>query len=425
MAVSEIVDFRSMVVVGEGDGADRALTQVKAVDDAYPLVGALQLDPPMSAAQALEGGGAVMDGVLVDRLGLAIGDRFRLGLAEFTLRARLLREPDSATGGFGLGPRSIVRSADLAGSQLLEPGTLFETAYRLRLPAGADLAALERQAESAFRDKGMRWQDSRRAAPGAERFVERMGSFLVLVGLAGLAVGGVGISAAVRAYLEGRTETIAILKSLGADGRTIMAVYLIQIGVLSALGIAMGLVLGAGLPLALAPVIEARMPFPVSLSLAPAALAEAALYGALTAALFTLVAAGAHPHGAGGGAVSRYRAGAAGLAAGPGRGCADPDRGGADCVLGLVLGAADAGAGHGGRRDGGAAGAGAGGSGVAAAGTAAGGLGARAARLARGAGGNRRPARRGKFGHPVAGAWPVGAGRRRPDRFQPARGHRP
>jgi len=35
-AVSEVVEFRSMAVVGEAADADRALTQVKAVDDPGP-----------------------------------------------------------------------------------------------------------------------------------------------------------------------------------------------------------------------------------------------------------------------------------------------------------------------------------------------------------------------------------------------------
>ena len=89
---------------------------------------------------------------------------------------------------------------------------------------------LEDQAEAAFRDKGMRWTDSRNAAPGIESFVDRIGSFLVLVGLAGLAVGGVGISSAVRSYLEGKVETIATLKTLGAEGGLIFRIYLWQIG---------------------------------------------------------------------------------------------------------------------------------------------------------------------------------------------------
>ena len=294
MEVSEIVDFRSMAVVGD----DRALTQIKAVDAAYPLTGEVVLDPPIPLADALAVAGpgaatagvpgAVMDRVLVDRLGLAIGDTFTLGVQTFRLGAVLLREPDSATGGFSLGPRTIVLTTGLAASGLIEPGTLYDTNYRLDLPEGADLAALEAASDLRFRDTGMRWADSRRATPGVERFVERIGSFLVLVGLSGLAVGGVGVSAAVRAFLEGKIATIATLKTLGAEGRTIFRIYLVQIAVLSAVGVVIGLIIGAVVPLLAAPLITAALPFPVAFGLYPAPLLEAAFYGVVTAFLFTL-----------------------------------------------------------------------------------------------------------------------------------------
>lgn len=290
--VSEIVDFRSMAVKGAGPEAERALTQVKAIDSAYPLTGRLALEPdttPAEAFAALNGvPGAVMDPVLADRLGLKTGDTFQLGNNAFRLAALIYREPDGATAGFSLGPRTIIQSADLAGSGLLEPGSLFDTRYRLLLPPGADLGAFGKLATATMRDNGMRWQDSRHGAPGMERFVDRMGSFLVLVGLAGLAVGGVGIAAAVRSYLDGKTETIAALKALGAEGRVIFATYLLQIAALTAVGVALGLLLGAALPMIASPLIAARLPIPVSIGLEPRALAEGALYGTLTALLFAL-----------------------------------------------------------------------------------------------------------------------------------------
>ncbi len=87
VAVSEIVDFRSMAVVGQGDAAERGLTQVKAVDNAYPLYGQVRLDPAVDLGAALDGQGdlpgAVMDRVLVDRLGLKVGQTFTLGVAGF------------------------------------------------------------------------------------------------------------------------------------------------------------------------------------------------------------------------------------------------------------------------------------------------------------------------------------------------------
>jgi len=75
---------------------------------------------------------------------------------------------------------------------------------------------------------------------------------------------------------------------LGAEGGAIRWVYLAQVGVLAGLGVGLGLLLGAGAPLALAPLIEAQMPIPVEIVPRLAPLAEAALYGVLTAALFTL-----------------------------------------------------------------------------------------------------------------------------------------
>ena len=91
--VSEVVDFRSMAVVERGGETERALTQVKAVDGAYPLLGAVELAPDMRLDAALAGTddrpGAVMEPVLADRLGLAPGDTFRLGTQVFVLSARL------------------------------------------------------------------------------------------------------------------------------------------------------------------------------------------------------------------------------------------------------------------------------------------------------------------------------------------------
>lgn len=287
--VSETVDFRSMVVV-DRDDVERGLTQVRGVDAMWPIYGEVGLDPPMSIEDALavrELPGAVIAPLLVDRLALQVGDTFRLGTQEFELRAVLVEEPDGAASGFGLGPRTIVSLEGLGGSGLLQTGTLYESQYRLAVAEGADLDALQTEA-SPLELNGARWRDSRNGAPGVAEFIDRIGAFLVLVGLAGLAVGGVGVSAAVRAYLDGKIATIATLKTLGAEGRTIFAAYFMQVGLLTAVGIALGLILGAGAPIAFGPLIEAQLPVPVAISVYPAPLLEAALYGTLTALIFTL-----------------------------------------------------------------------------------------------------------------------------------------
>ena len=151
--VSEIADFRSMAVAGDGR---RELTQVKAVDSAYPLVGTVGLSPEMPLAAALAGAdglpGAVLEPVLANRLGIVPGDSFRLGEQSFRLMALLMREPDPSGAGFGLGPRSIVLRSALQGSGLLAPGALFSSRYRLDLAPGADLDTLAARAEAFGRE---------------------------------------------------------------------------------------------------------------------------------------------------------------------------------------------------------------------------------------------------------------------------------
>lgn len=289
--LSEVVEFRSLAVADPEGRADRALTQVRAVDGLYPLVGEVRLDPPLPLSVALDGDGTrpglVMERVLADRLALARGDTVRLGTTDFVLSAVLLRYPDNTAAGLGLGPRTLVRTEALAGSGLLNEGTLFSTVYRLDLADGADPDRVWYEAEQRFADRGLHWHDARYGADGTGEVVERLGRFLVIVGLSGLAVGGVGVSAAVAAYVAAKAEVIATLRTLGASRRTIFASYLLQVGALGLIGVLAGLVLGAGLPLLFAPWIEARLPVPAVFAAYGAPLGEAALYGVLAMLLFT------------------------------------------------------------------------------------------------------------------------------------------
>ncbi|MCF6304589.1 MAG: FtsX-like permease family protein [Rhodobacteraceae bacterium] len=287
---SEIVDFRSMV--NHDPTRQSALTQVKGIDAFYPLYGTITLSPEMDLQTALETRnglpGLIAAPSLIDRLQVTYGDILRLGAQEFELRATLVSEPDSGAAGFRLGPRVMVKTTDLAQSGLLAEGTLFESRFRLRLPPSTDLAALEAEALEKFANGGIRWRDRRNATPGISDFVDRMSLFLVLVGLAGMAVGGVGVAAAVRSYLEQKTETIATLKSLGATRGIIFTVYLMQIGVLSLIGIALGLLIGGGLPTLLTPLLAEQLPIPVQSGFYPGPLFEAAIYGILTALIFSI-----------------------------------------------------------------------------------------------------------------------------------------
>ena len=286
---SEILDFRSMAVAR--DNSKRILTQVKAVDAAYPLVGEIVLSNGIGLPEALAGQndlpGAVVAPALLRRLQLNLGDIMQLGEQEFVVMATLEKEPDNF-GNFALGPRSIVLAQDLEGSGLLSPGTIFSSKYRLILPNGADFNAAKAVFENDWATAGGKWKDARNASPGAARAIDRLSTFLVLIGLSGLVVGGIGVSAAVRAFVAKKTGNIAVLKTLGATPRQIFWIYTLQVIAYTVMAVFLGVLLGAVSPFMARPFLPESLSAVAVISVYPGALLEAAIYGALAAAIFSI-----------------------------------------------------------------------------------------------------------------------------------------
>ncbi len=278
---SEIVAMRAMARAGEG----RALVELKAVDRAYPLVGALELDPPLDDPFAKWS--AVADRGLLVRLGIKVGDTVQVGEGAFVVRAAIKSEPDRMASVFNFGPRFMISKKALESTGLVKPGSQIKYHYRRTHAPGTDGAAWREALEEKFPDAGWRVRTPDKAAPGVDRFVERMSLFLGFVGLTALLIGGVGVSNAVASYLGGKTASVATFKCLGASSRLAFSVYFIQVMVLSLSGTLLGLVLGALVPFAAA-IIAPDLPVTPKGGVYWGALGKAAAFGLLTAAAFSL-----------------------------------------------------------------------------------------------------------------------------------------
>ncbi len=273
-----------------------ALVEVKAVDARYPLYGRVVLDPAQPVAQALaprDGAfGAAADAALLARLDLQPGGRIMLGRATIEIRAALTSEPDKLAGGIGFGPRLLVSEEALRATGLVEPGSVVRWHYRLRLPdndaTDAAVRAVTDAAQAQWPEAGWEVRSRGNASPSLEQNVERFTQYLTLVGLTALLVGGVGVANAVKGHLDRRRDVIATLKSLGATGTRVFAIYLTQVLALAGLGAAPGLAIGAALPFLIAWAFGAVLPLPIAPALHPGDLAMALAFGLLTAAAFAL-----------------------------------------------------------------------------------------------------------------------------------------
>jgi putative ABC transport system permease protein len=294
--VSVIASMRAMAMAGDrGSG----LVELKAVDGAYPSVGELVAEPPQPPGALLaqrEGAfGAAVDEALLARLDLKVGDRVTVGGATVELRARLVSEPDKIANGIGFGPRLLVSQEALRATGLVQPGSLIRWTYRLNLPPGTPDAVLERIAADAQRtlpEAGWEIRSRVNADPRFARNIERFTQFLTLVGLTALLVGGVGVANAVRGFVDRKRASIATLKSLGAPGGQVVALYLVQVLLIAALGIGIGLLVGGALPFLVNASLGHLLPIPIAPTLAWRELGVALLYGILTALAFALAPLG-------------------------------------------------------------------------------------------------------------------------------------
>ena len=294
-AVSLSTGLRSMARLA--DGSDQALVEARGVDGLYPLYGTLETAPQKPAAELFarsgDAYGAVVAPLLLDRLGLAVGDEILLGTARLKVTATLVREPDAVSEGFGFAPRLLLSEEALRATGLVQTGSLVKNAYRIRLADPAlPLAGIRAAAGKAFPSAGWSIRTADAAAPSLTDNITRFSQFLTLVGLTALIVGGVGVANAVRAYLDSKRSVIATFKCLGAPASLVALVYLAQIALIAAAGILIGLVAGALMPMVAMRFLEGILPVPAEAALYPSALLLAAFFGLLTALAFAVLPLG-------------------------------------------------------------------------------------------------------------------------------------
>ena len=288
--VSTVVEMRANAFTIDG-GAFR-LVELKAVDDVYPLFGSLSLSGEQNLQAALSRidgvWGAAAQAGLLERLNIEVGDRVRVGGLTVEIRSAILREPDRGTQAFNFGPRLMIAKPALAETGLVQPGSIVRYFYRVDLPSEVSTGQFRETTETTFPDAGWRIRDLENAAPNIQRFVDRVGSFMTIVGLTALLVGGVGVGNAVRHFLQGKITTIATLKCLGAPSKLILTLYLIQVGLISLIGIGIGIVIGIITPLLAIDILGDRLPVAAQHGIYWRPLIIASFFGVLVTLVFSL-----------------------------------------------------------------------------------------------------------------------------------------
>lgn len=240
-ARSEVITTASMA--RPADPSNRALEfiELKGVESNFPLVGDFKLsDGSPFDFRLLENNRVIIGRVLLEELGVKVGDKVRIGESEFTIRAIFDEEPGGTTG-FRLGARVFVdkKAFDVAGITR----TTSRVRRRILYRTSEDPTALAKALRESLKGTTVQVNSYREQQENMNEQFVRTENYLSLTGLLILVLGGVGVWNVSRAFIEQKRKTVAVLKCLGASGTRVISVYLLQILALGLVGSIFGIFL--------------------------------------------------------------------------------------------------------------------------------------------------------------------------------------
>ena len=278
--------FAAMAVVPPEGRAH--LVDVRAVGPGYPFYGTVETRSGRPFREMLRDGTVLVHPALLSQLGVAVGGRLRIGKREFRIAGEITREPDRPVQFFALGPQLMMTAAAGQATGLIQPTSHIHHQALVKLQPETDPLAVARQLKAELPDRFARIRAYDESQPRVRRFLGRLTDYLKLVGLAALMLGGIGVAGAIRSFLGQKLEVLAILKCLGATSRQLMAIYLLQAGVLGLAGSLAGALLGLGVQGVLMRMLTDYLPTSFGPALSLTAVLEGTLLGLITTLWFTL-----------------------------------------------------------------------------------------------------------------------------------------
>jgi putative ABC transport system permease protein len=281
--VTEMVSMASR----QGDPVP-LLVSLKVVDPAvYPCYGKIILHPAGDLRGALTDSTVVVDDNLLVRLHTNIGDQLRIGGQYFRIAAVIEKEPDRLTAGVGMGPRVMMTRGAVEKTGLLEAGSRATERYLFKLgPQSGKVQGIRAELEKILPEAQI--SDFRETSPAITEGLDHATGLLSLICLVAMVLGAIGVAMAMRAHLQQRIDTLAIMKSIGARSSDILRIYLFQTLLLGLAGSVFGLVLGVGVEWALPSLFGKLLPLHPPLRLPLGAVLAAFGTGILTTLLFCL-----------------------------------------------------------------------------------------------------------------------------------------
>ena len=285
--IARVTTFLSMGVIPR-TGATR-LVQIRAVTEGYPHYGTITTQPAGQWPRLQGGAHALVDPSLLITLDAKVGDTISVGFGKFQILGTLDNVPGDPGVAAIVGPRVFIPARYMAETGLLGFGSRAEFEALVKLPATAKPATWVAPLRPRLERARVRIRTVTENEMNLTQAIEQLSTFLGLVGLIALLLGGIGVASGVHAFVTRKIDTVAILRCLGATSRQVLLIYLVQAAAMGLVGAAVGAALGVLIQLALPDVIGSLLPVDVSVRLEPVAILAGLAVGVWVALVFALL----------------------------------------------------------------------------------------------------------------------------------------
>lgn len=282
------VNFASMVAFPK-TGTSR-LTQVRALEGAFPFYGVLETIPVDGESNfRTEGKKALVEKTLMAQFNAQVGDQIKVGEVEFEIVGELQKVPGQTGITATVAPAVYIPMAYLEETGLVQYGSRVEYNRYFQFADGTDVEKLIEPYQE-------QWEIDRVDADTVEdrkrstgRSFGNLSNFLSLVAFIALLLGCVGVASAVNVFVKEKLASVAVLRCLGVSSRDVLFIYLTEIKIMGLVGAILGAVLGTLLQFILPAVFADFLPVEVTFGISWMSVGFGVLTGLFVSVLFALL----------------------------------------------------------------------------------------------------------------------------------------
>ncbi|KLV09302.1 ABC transporter permease [Photobacterium aquae] len=234
------------------------LVSVKSVGDAFPLRGELQLEGPDGMRSRVAPGELWLAERLLGLLAVEPGDTVAIGDAELAVSGVIRQEPELSFNPFSQMPGVIIHADDLGRTGAIQPGSRVQ--YRAYFN-GSDSQLEQLQAATELAP-GQRWLSETSQGRTGD-VIEKARQYLSLTLVLVIMMASATLVLTCSHYVNTRTDTVAMMKSLGAGRKWLWQWLARQLVMLFTVAAVVGGAAGYGLEFLLRLPLKDVLPAPL------------------------------------------------------------------------------------------------------------------------------------------------------------------